>query len=945
MNIKYIKLLAISAIISSALFCLSLPVGAADVYYRRGTQETLAGGVVYRQDRMMTADGILDVYVLTVPLDNPGVSVSPVVPKQGGGYRQTSQDMLKDAGAIAGVNGDFFITIDGDYSANVGALIQDGKLRALNTTINGSDSKTGYTGYASFMLDGGGNPLIQYISSAMNFAVDGRVIMGVASLNRVSDLSVPVEITSDFMKNTKLMDSWVKDLTKIVVTGGAVTYISKKGETVDVPPDGYAIVLNSANADKYAPMIRVGGAAAVNTWASLDLSKIKMAIGGSARLLTDGAPTNDDAYFPSGLNPRTAAGYTKDGKKLILLAVDGRTQSVGVTKSGLTDLMLAYGAYNAVNLDGGGSTSMSVQLPAQGIRQTNNPSDGAPRRLANSLGVFFKGGLGQPVSMLIRPAADLIFKDVGAPIYTFALDANYQASPINFGDVDFSSDDKAGVFKNGNFYPSKLGDVTITAMNGGAKGSTVIKSLKLAQIIPVNASLTAFMGGSVPIRLTGVSADGYTAPLLAGITYTVNPAGLGHVKNGVFYPDKPGAGYIKCNAGALAAAYVNIGVSPPPGKKPVASFEDDTYGVSFAGYPEGVAGGASVTNAPAGGGASLKLDYTMPVSDATQAAYAVFRPPMKLPPSSQSVGVSVYGDSSFVWLRAKLVDAAGAAYTVDLARQVDWQGWKELAADIPQAAAQPVTLERVYAVTQGNADTTAHTLYFDNIYAVASESYAAAPRPKDTPYFDPCAAKLGAKPANAKDVTVLTDAVLSSPKKPDNYADVQKRAFALADADSAYTLFPGAGGDPKLPNAKYSFWTPKYALTSYSNADVISLNAAGGGLLAADAAQWASLTKDAAACKKPNIIIIINKSPLNFSLSEELDTFSRAMNDLISAGKTVVVISSENTSNWAKAYNGVHYFNLKGPYSGGAYDPSAQLLRLRFADGGMRYEFQDLGLK
>ena len=60
----------------------------------------------------------------------------------------------------------------------------------------------------------------------------------------------------------------------------------------------------------------------------------------------------------SGYNPRTAIGQRKDGT-VILLCVDGRQAgSFGATYKDLIDIMTAYGAYNALNLDGGSSSAM-----------------------------------------------------------------------------------------------------------------------------------------------------------------------------------------------------------------------------------------------------------------------------------------------------------------------------------------------------------------------------------------------------------------------------------------------------------------------------------------------------------------------------------------------------------------------------------------------------------
>ena len=60
----------------------------------------------------------------------------------------------------------------------------------------------------------------------------------------------------------------------------------------------------------------------------------------------------------SGLNPRTAIGQRSDGA-ILLLVVNGRqVGSMGATYEDLADVMLEYGAVNALNLDGGSSSSM-----------------------------------------------------------------------------------------------------------------------------------------------------------------------------------------------------------------------------------------------------------------------------------------------------------------------------------------------------------------------------------------------------------------------------------------------------------------------------------------------------------------------------------------------------------------------------------------------------------
>ncbi len=88
-------------------------------------------------------------------------------------------------------------------------------------------------------------------------------------------------------------------------------------------------------------------------------------------------------------HPRTAVGLSKDGKTLILLVADGRSIfSSGLSERELADLMLGLGCDVAMNLDGGGSTTMTVcdGPPAQPTT-LNHPSDGTERPVANVLGI------------------------------------------------------------------------------------------------------------------------------------------------------------------------------------------------------------------------------------------------------------------------------------------------------------------------------------------------------------------------------------------------------------------------------------------------------------------------------------------------------------------------------------------------------------------------------
>ena len=120
-------------------------------------------------------------------------------------------------------------------------------------------------------------------------------------------------------------------------------------------------------------------------------AQVPSAVGGGPRLLVNGQVSVDwaaegfDPGFTSSLNPRTAVGTTRDGTHLLLVTVDGRQAiSRGVTLTDLAGILKRYGAWNAINLDGGGSTTMAVG----GLTVSSPQGGGGERPVADMLLVY-----------------------------------------------------------------------------------------------------------------------------------------------------------------------------------------------------------------------------------------------------------------------------------------------------------------------------------------------------------------------------------------------------------------------------------------------------------------------------------------------------------------------------------------------------------------------------
>jgi len=117
------------------------------------------------------------------------------------------------------------------------------------------------------------------------------------------------------------------------------------------------------------------------------------AISGYPHLVDEGqiAEINRDQDVP---HPRTAIGLSQDRSRLLLIVVDGRQTGagMGVTLEELAHIALQYGAYEAINLDGGGSSALVIAAADGSPRQLNSPihalTPGTERPVANHLGVY-----------------------------------------------------------------------------------------------------------------------------------------------------------------------------------------------------------------------------------------------------------------------------------------------------------------------------------------------------------------------------------------------------------------------------------------------------------------------------------------------------------------------------------------------------------------------------
>lgn len=172
--------------------------------------------------------------------------------------------------------------------------------------------------------------------------------------------------------------------------GNSVCYLRKDGVVIDTTAAGGALTTVSNGA-----VLIKKGRLQILPWSkedektcrlkqgSLLVSGPLMLLGGEARDLSACNPG-----FVNTKHPRSAVALTKEGK-ILLIVVDGRRKgrAGGVNIPELTHLLRVLGCEDALNLDGGGSSTLwSASMPGKGI--ANTPSGNAERKVANSLCVY-----------------------------------------------------------------------------------------------------------------------------------------------------------------------------------------------------------------------------------------------------------------------------------------------------------------------------------------------------------------------------------------------------------------------------------------------------------------------------------------------------------------------------------------------------------------------------
>lgn len=560
--------------ILAAVFFFAGPglVRAGTVPVERVSEEPVAAGVTLKEYRLETAGGPVRVHVLVVSLCHPYVRLETLIgaDDESFGSTLTVREMAQRAGAVAAINGDFFHLSEGKHP--LGMTVRDREL--LTSPMLRGD-------YYSFALLGDLRPVIDLFRfSGEVVAPNGLSFYPLGGINKPAYQAVAdgKPVNSDVDAIQMYTPAWgtasrgaapgTLDAVEFVVTGGKVQEIRVNQPGVAIPPDGYVLRAQGVAAAFLLDNFRVGDPVTVRYRIEpYGEEEIQSAVGGQALLVAEGRRVEPFSQNIKGRAARSAVAFSRAGDALYLVGVEEDGASRGMTQEELADFLVQrLGAWRALNLDGGGSTSL-VARPLGEFQPVlvNTPAKGAERRVPNAIGVFSTAPKGPLAGLVVRGPAEIL---AGLP-YAYrvgAYDTYYNPCALDPAQAVWSVEQGSGTFEGNVFTARSGGTIVIAARTGGVTGRLTLRALgseDLAALEVAPARIALPPGGEVKLSAQVRGKDGRAWPLAARYVNWTVQGEAGEIRDGVFYAgEKVAAGTVVARFGGLEVS-VPVEVAPP----------------------------------------------------------------------------------------------------------------------------------------------------------------------------------------------------------------------------------------------------------------------------------------------------------------------------------------------------------------------------------------------
>ncbi len=556
-----------------------------------------------------------------------------------------------------------------------------------------------------------------------------------------------------------------------------------------------------------------------------------------------------------------------------------------MTQTELSEFLKSINIYNAINLDGGGSTTMVAQNSGSfSLSTINKPSGGFLRSVINGLGVFSNAPDSNKVYGLNIHIDDTnIFKGEEREIKVTAYNKYHNPVEIDFDEVEW---DYSGVnikIEDGKISGNTVGTSYVTASIGKVKTKIEINILSDANelfISPKSSSINP--GEKINYTIEAKNKNGYYAKTnldtisskitefyANGIKQNDIPSDA-KIDNNTFTAKTPGDYVIAFSKGSITS-FALATVSTP---KPISLDDFETETFSFDEYPDEVKGNATLSNEKVySGKSSVKLEYDFNQEIQIRGAYIELNKPLEIPKHALSLSFWVYNDSyKDDKLKIKIKDASGSTKLIVLQENLSHEGWKEINYDLSNISL-PATISDIYLAQDNLSLKSSGCIYVDNLvyYSNSAKDISSVRIPNDIKledqnnnYFQNNESFDIALIDNLIDPTLMIDYLRNTTliNSINKHADL---TIITEESNSSVTGQSVTLNTNLIDQIKTEKIIAKnYDLIEKDNATFITLDISNNSIRLTDYSQWESLQLDIKDSDKNNIFIILNDSIDNF---------------------------------------------------------------------------------
>lgn len=860
----------------------------------------LGSGIKYENIKKFTSKGWWNINAVRVDLTDEYAEIKGLMNNKGLSNTTTVTDMVNQQKAVAGVNGDFFNFSPMPHP--MGTFIQDGE-------VISSPIERAYA-LPTFYIDSNNKADITFFDRRMNITnINTGKSVPISLINKAADMKM-VTLLNKHWGYKSFGNKYNKDTVELVVVDNIIQEIRIGQPPIDIPKDGYIITVSGDRKEPLLENFNVGDEVKLNIGTTPNLENIKFAIGGGSIILKNGVPTNSNINI-KGDHPRTGIGITEDGKELIIATIDGRHISYkGVSQEVFAQILKDLGAYNAINLDGGGSTTMAVKpIEEQVAKVVNVPSDGGQRRVPNGVGVFSNAPKGELNYIKVVTDDTNMFLNTSRRFSIKGYDQYHNPIEVDQSNVEYSFEGIEGEMEGNVLKANSKGKATVTANYNGLTASIDVKILdEVKSFTPELDKFNITTNSQRNIgSLSGIDRNGFKAKIYPeDVEWSVNND-IGYVEEGVFYSgEKTGSGAI---TGRIGQGVNNILVSVGGSGVLVEGFED-ANNFKFNFYPEYVQGSVGVNPESKEGNNSATIRYDFSQGDGTRAAYLDLTPAgnkgLTLNGEPIRLGLWVKGDGQGSWLRGTIRDKNDKEYTIDFIKTLDSTDWQYVEANIPKVS-YPITLDRIYVVETNPEKKHTGEVLIDGLTAIYPPKYDSTGLPKPTSFSDDRNVK------SEKTQDGFSFMVAKAQTDIDKVAGFNASSTIRNKANSHdVNIFMGGASTEFIKSIKSQLVLNtgiNYMKREFKNVLFIDANSSKGGIRPTNPQQWVWLKNDLANTEKDHIVLILN-TPIfgdgGFKDKLEAQLLHDVLVETGETGKSIWVIHGGNSTK-VEVKDGVRY--------------------------------------